>query len=60
VVLGPITVGNHAQIGANAVVLADVPDFATVVGVPARVVCIAEGRDDALLARVFDREAAST
>jgi len=36
-VLGPITVGSHVQIGANAVVLDDVPDGATAVGVPARV-----------------------
>ncbi|MCD5353541.1 serine O-acetyltransferase [Kineosporia mesophila] len=33
-VLGPITVGKNAQIGANAVVVRDVPDDAVVVGVP--------------------------
>lgn len=37
-VLGPITVGDGARIGANAVVLEDVPEGATVVGAPARVV----------------------
>jgi serine O-acetyltransferase len=37
-VLGPITVGSDVQIGANAVVIDDVPDHATAVGVPARVV----------------------
>jgi serine O-acetyltransferase len=37
-VLGPITVGRGARIGANAVVIDDVPAGATVVGVPARVV----------------------
>lgn len=37
-VLGPIRVGTGARIGANAVVLADVPDNATAVGIPARVV----------------------
>ena len=34
-VLGRITVGPNAQIGANAVVISDVPEGATVVGVPA-------------------------
>ena len=33
--LGAITIGDHALIGANAVVLADVPAFAVAVGVPA-------------------------
>jgi serine O-acetyltransferase len=37
-VLGAITVQRNAQIGANAVVVEDVPPGATVVGVPARVV----------------------
>ncbi len=36
-VLGPIAMGRGAQIGANAVVLHDVPPGATAVGVPARV-----------------------
>lgn len=36
-VLGPITVGDNARIGANAVVLTDVPKDCTAVGVPARV-----------------------
>jgi serine O-acetyltransferase len=35
-VLGPITVGAEARVGANAVVLKDVPASATVVGIPAR------------------------
>ncbi|MBE7519120.1 MAG: hypothetical protein HS107_07715 [Thermoflexaceae bacterium] len=35
--LGPIRVGDNARIGANAVVLTDVPDNCTAVGVPARV-----------------------
>jgi N-acetylglucosaminyldiphosphoundecaprenol N-acetyl-beta-D-mannosaminyltransferase len=37
-VLGAITVGAHARIGANAVVVDDVPPGATVVGIPARIV----------------------
>lgn len=35
-VLGPITVGAKARIGANAVVTRDVPEGATMVGIPAR------------------------
>lgn len=37
-VLGPITVGRDARIGANAVVTHDVPPGVTAVGIPARVV----------------------
>jgi serine O-acetyltransferase len=36
-VLGPVAIGRDARIGANAVVLHDVPDGATAVGVPAMV-----------------------
>ena len=37
-VLGPFRVGNNARIAANSVVLREVPDNATVVGVPGRIV----------------------
>ena len=37
-VLGPITLGANARIGSNAVVVKDVPDDATVVGIPGRVI----------------------
>ncbi len=37
-VLGPITVGDNARIGSNAVVVKDVPAEATVIGIPGRVV----------------------
>jgi serine O-acetyltransferase len=35
-VLGPITIGERARIGANAVVTRDVPEGATMTGIPAR------------------------
>lgn len=37
-ILGNITVGERAKIGANSVVLKDVPGFATAVGAPARII----------------------
>lgn len=39
-VLGPFKVGNNARIASNSVVLREVPENATVVGVPGRVVKI--------------------
>ena len=44
-VLGPLTVSDGARIGANAVVLQDVPHGATMVGIPAKIVM---GRDKSL------------
>ena len=35
-VLGPVTVGKNAKIGANAVVTKDVPENAVMVGIPAK------------------------
>lgn len=37
-ILGPVTIGNNVTIGAGAVVTKDIPDGATVVGVPRRMV----------------------
>ena len=37
-VLGPITVGEGARVGSNAVVVKDVPPGATAVGIPARII----------------------
>lgn len=37
-VLGDITLGNHARVGANAVVLIDIPKDKTAVGIPAKVI----------------------
>lgn len=37
-VLGPFTVGKNARVGSNAVVTKEVPESATVVGIPGRIV----------------------
>ena len=37
-VLGNITIGRNSKIGANSVVVCDVPDNSTAVGVPARII----------------------
>ncbi|MBL8798963.1 MAG: serine acetyltransferase [Planctomycetia bacterium] len=37
-IIGAVTLGDGARVGANAVVVRDVPPHATVVGIPARVV----------------------
>lgn len=47
-ILGPIRVGDNARVGSNSVVVKDVPDNATIVGIPGRVVM---PRDDEIAAR---------
>ncbi|MCU7811874.1 MAG: serine O-acetyltransferase [Candidatus Thiodiazotropha sp. (ex Notomyrtea botanica)] len=37
-ILGPITIGNQARVGANSVVVSAVPEGKTVVGIPGKVV----------------------
>ncbi|MCA9484109.1 MAG: serine O-acetyltransferase [Nitrospina sp.] len=37
-ILGPVTVGKNAKVGAGSVVVQDVPEYCTVIGVPGRVV----------------------
>ncbi len=44
-ILGPITVGAGAQVGANSVVVKDVPAGAVVVGVPGTVRAVGPGQD---------------
>jgi serine O-acetyltransferase len=46
-VLGNITIGNNVKIGANSVVVKDVPDNSTAIGIPARI--IEKGFDKGLL-----------
>ena len=47
-VLGPITLGANARIGSNAVVVKDVPDHATVVGIPGRIMARESGAEEEL------------
>lgn len=37
-ILGGVTIGNNCKIGAMSVVITDVPDGATAVGIPARII----------------------
>jgi serine O-acetyltransferase len=46
-VLGNITIGENARVGANSVVIKDVPPNSTAVGIPARV--ISKGKDKSQL-----------
>ena len=45
-ILGPVTVGKNAKIGANAVVTKDVPENAVMVGIPAKNVAETSGSDE--------------
>jgi len=45
-ILGPVTIGANARIGANAVVVKDVPPGASAIGIPARVVPPRDQRQD--------------
>jgi len=60
-VLGPFTVGKGAKIGSNSVVVKAVPDNATVVGIPGRMVMAeekkADGRADLQHGQLPDPEA---
>jgi serine O-acetyltransferase len=52
-VLGPVTLGDCARVGSNAVVVKDVPDGATVVGIPGHIVAM---RDDSNHSKEAQRE----
>ena len=50
-VLGPINIGKNAKIGSNAVVVKDVPENATAVGIPARILEEEKAKADAQKAK---------
>jgi serine O-acetyltransferase len=57
VIVGATTIGHDSQIGANAVVLKDVPPWSVAVGIPAKVIKTLEGGDRAEQApRLNERE----
>lgn len=37
-IIGDVRIGNNVKIGAGAVVISDIPDGATAVGVPAKII----------------------
>src|SRR5210317_1820911 len=37
-ILGPITIGNNSKVGSNAVVVSDIPNDSTAVGIPAKII----------------------
>jgi serine O-acetyltransferase len=48
-VIGDVTIGENAKIGAGSVVVTNVPPNATVVGVPGHVVAFADPGNDTVL-----------
>jgi serine O-acetyltransferase len=48
-VIGDVTIGENAKIGAGSVVVTNVPPHATVVGVPGHIVAFADPGDDTVL-----------
>lgn len=59
-VLGGITIGDHALIGANAVVTIDVPAYSTAVGIPARILKPLSARADEALRGIPDAVVAAS
>ncbi|MGL4569524.1 MAG: serine O-acetyltransferase EpsC [Clostridium sp.] len=55
-ILGPIVIGDNAKIGANSVVLKDVANNATAVGIPARIIVKKTEVKDAKEEDVIDEE----
>jgi serine O-acetyltransferase len=50
-IIGKLVIGDGARIGANAVVMTDVPPNCTAVGIPARIIEQSAANDPKLLAR---------
>jgi serine O-acetyltransferase len=48
-IIGPVRVGSDVKIGANAVVTKDLPNGATAVGIPARIVKICDGNTSPII-----------
>ncbi len=49
ILLGAITVGDHARIGAGSVVVSNVPPYATVVGVPGHIIAYHDPGNDSVV-----------
>ncbi len=54
-VLGPITLGDEVKVGANSVVLNDVPSGATVVGIPGKIVKIKNSKYNSKIIELNER-----
>ncbi len=52
-VLGPVTIGDNTRIGANSVVISEIPSNSIVVGIPGKVVFRVEGEKRIALDREF-------
>lgn len=55
-IIGPVKIGRFARIGANAVVLHDVPDGATVGGIPAKVLRLRDINQDSESTHIDESE----
>ncbi|EHJ52093.1 serine O-acetyltransferase [Streptococcus macacae] len=58
-VIGPVEIGANAKVGAAAVVLTDVPEDVTVVGVPAKVVRVHGQKDEQVIKTLEEAREAS-
>ena len=53
-IMGPITIGDNVRIGANSIVIHDVPANAVVIGIPARPIDVDDPEQRALVQDVID------